>query len=251
MACVAALLFAGLNVGPASAAGGFFETFFGRPGYSAAPPTAYFQRSVPPAIQPLREQRLAITHRAHRHDRKKAATVNHGKHTVASRSKAATPMAYAPIESAGKPATRTCCASAQDAIAMVAHDNTLRPGDALMTPNGLKVFVGSSRTVHDKQDFVAISKAAGVGALIRSNLAVLVPPDQRPRTSPTSTTRRARMERPADPPPVTIHVAGAVPVMTIVDPRGRTLRFVGGYAGPAIGKDASAARPRSTVASSN
>lgn len=52
-------------------------------------------------------------------------------------------------------------------------DQTLRPGDAVMTAKGLRVFVGDRGTTHSETDFVALSDAEGLPKQVQKELLVI------------------------------------------------------------------------------
>ena len=52
----------------------------------------------------------------------------------------------------------------------IMHDRTLKPGDAVMTDNGVRVFDGGKSSHHDSDDFVKLSDTSGMSRQLRSTL---------------------------------------------------------------------------------
>ena len=52
----------------------------------------------------------------------------------------------------------------------IMHDRTLKPGDAVMTTNGVRVFDGEKSSRHDSDDFVKLSDTSGMSRQLRSTL---------------------------------------------------------------------------------
>jgi hypothetical protein len=231
LAVITVVLPAALSTGPARAAGDFFADFFNSPSYGGPVYSQPFGvrapiyrhrvaiRKAAPRTQAPRHAQIwhaKVSHVARRHGVIKVAR---SETRAAVAKKSATPLAYAPVS---RPATspKICCSSALDAIAMIAHDKTLRPGDAYMTPEGLKVFVVTSGAKHEKRDFVTLSKASGVAPDQRASLSAMAP----------AKVRLTRVKQPVKTAPPTVAGTSApAPESTIVDPRGKTIRFVGGY----------------------
>ena len=57
-------------------------------------------------------------------------------------------------------------------------DRTLRPGDAVMTAKGLRIFVGSRSMPHSEADFVALAAADGLPRQVQKSLLLI---DREPR----------------------------------------------------------------------
>ena len=55
----------------------------------------------------------------------------------------------------------------------ILNDSSLRAGDALMTKDGLRVFAGSSGTMHETSQFVPLDKARHLSKQTRVKLAAL------------------------------------------------------------------------------
>jgi hypothetical protein len=96
-------------------------------------------------------------------------------------------------------------------------DRSLRGGDAVMTPSGIRIFTGPPGSRHTPENFARLSEIKGLGKHERAALAVL---DDRgsgaSRAEPERSlaTGRSAAERDA---------AGSL----ITDPKGRTIRYVG------------------------
>lgn len=64
-----------------------------------------------------------------------------------------------------------CCKSGEDPYAYLMHDKTLRPGDAVMTPNGIRIFEGPVAARHGPNDFAPLAAAKNVESKNRTELA--------------------------------------------------------------------------------
>jgi hypothetical protein len=96
-------------------------------------------------------------------------------------------------------------------------DSSLRDGDAVMTPNGIKIFTGPRGARHSPQSFASLGEIKGLGKRERSALAALdarTARATRAEAKPSLASGRSAAEHIA---------AGAV----ITDPKGRTIRYVG------------------------
>lgn len=94
-------------------------------------------------------------------------------------------------------------------------DETLRNGDAVMTQDGLRIFVGSEGSHHDPDDFIKVSETEGLSPREQSAfLSVDAGLQSGPVQAPIVTGRSA-----ADP-----EMSAGVP---IVDPKGAKIRYVG------------------------
>ena len=60
----------------------------------------------------------------------------------------------------------------------ILEDPTLRRGDAVMTAKGLRIFVGSSASLHRSDDFVALANSGR--DISKSTVKILVDLDRRP-----------------------------------------------------------------------
>lgn len=60
----------------------------------------------------------------------------------------------------------------------ILEDPTLRRGDAVMTANGLRIFVGSSASLHTSDDFVALANSGR--DVSKTTVKILVNLDRRP-----------------------------------------------------------------------
>jgi hypothetical protein len=93
-------------------------------------------------------------------------------------------------------------------------DESLRPGDAVMTASGIRIFIGSSGDHHEPEDFRKPSEIKGLPKRERKALAAL---DAQGGTDgkPGIATGRSASEHKL--------VFGE----TIIDPQGRSIRYVG------------------------
>jgi hypothetical protein len=94
-------------------------------------------------------------------------------------------------------------------------DESLRPGDAVMTPTGIRIFVGSSGNHHEPDDFRKLSDIKGLPKRERKALAALDAQGSGMEGKPGLATGRSASERKL--------VVGE----TIIDPQGRSIRYVG------------------------
>ncbi|MGH6837348.1 MAG: hypothetical protein ACREDT_00805 [Methylocella sp.] len=94
-------------------------------------------------------------------------------------------------------------------------DDSLRRGDAVMTTGGIRIFIGSPSDHHEPQDFRKPSEIKGLPKRERNALAALDAQGSGPRGNPVVATGRSASELKA--------VSGE----TIIDPRGRSVRYVG------------------------
>ena len=94
-------------------------------------------------------------------------------------------------------------------------DDSLRPGDAVVTPSGIRIFIGSSGSHHAPEDFRKPSEIKGLPKRERKALAALDAQDSGTDGKPGMATGRSASERKL--------VFGE----TIIDPQGRSIRYVG------------------------
>ena len=94
-------------------------------------------------------------------------------------------------------------------------DESLRRGDAVMTPTGIKIFIGSSGDHHDPEDFRKPSEIKGLSKVERKALAALDAQGSGIDGKPGLATGRSASELKL--------VFGE----TIIDPQGRSIRYVG------------------------
>jgi hypothetical protein len=94
-------------------------------------------------------------------------------------------------------------------------DDSLRPGDAVVTPTGIRIFIGSSGSHHAPEDFRKPSEIKGLPKRERKALAALDAQDSGTDGKPGMATGRSASERKL--------VFGE----TIIDPQGRSIRYVG------------------------
>jgi hypothetical protein len=116
------------------------------------------------------------------------------------------------------PFKHECCSSPQEALEKVASDATLRPGDAFMASDGLRVYVGESKSA---QKFVAVEHAK-IGESLRARLSAF---EKAPATA-NSTGADKKVDLAARPnlPRTTPHKE-----RLITTSEGKTIRLVGGY----------------------
>ncbi len=94
-------------------------------------------------------------------------------------------------------------------------DDSLRRGDAVMTPTGIRIFVGSSGDHHEPEDFRKPSEIKGLSKSERKALAALDAQGSGMDGKPAMATGRSASELKL--------VFGE----TIIDPQGRSIRYVG------------------------
>jgi hypothetical protein len=123
-------------------------------------------------------------------------------------------------------ATPAAVGDAQAAIAKVLHDDpTLRPGDAYMTADGLRVYVGEQQS---DPKFVPVNNARKIGKELKARLAEV-------EKTPARTVRVAALKN-GDKVGGAHASSEAKPVRSgkermIKASNGKMIRFVGGYAG--------------------
>lgn len=71
----------------------------------------------------------------------------------------------------GKTKSDPCCKSGEDPVAYLLHDATLRPGDAVMTRDGIRIFQGPVSSHHVWADFAPLATATHVDSSARATLA--------------------------------------------------------------------------------
>ncbi|MDB5596871.1 MAG: hypothetical protein JWM36_3832 [Hyphomicrobiales bacterium] len=217
---VMALFGAGLGTTPARAATGFLDTVFGRPQQLQNP--AFQMKST---VQPLQDK-AAILRKAKRQRELQARRRRAQKAKLLARTTDFQKAAAAFVAGATRQAATSAPAvrapsTAQEAISKVLQDETLRPGDAYMAADGLRVFVGAAKKDTAQKRFVAIDKAHGISPDLRARLAAL---EHRPPARPPT----ARPSRARAPEHSSVQIAMAKsPDNFIVDARGRTIRVVG------------------------
>ena len=196
----AAALVASLCFSSAGQAHGFLEMLFG--GHAA--PQRYVVDRGPSNARPLQHYvrhkhahpRIAYSARAKRHH-------------------AAKVLAYLHVE-APRPTAETAAAAPTPTIqeALVENlrnDPTLRTGDAIMTPQGLRIYVGARA---GGADIVPVEQARNIGRWHRQRLAEITPVRAQERASASQPTAQAAGSHGK-----MIHAAN-----------GKTVRLVGGYA---------------------
>jgi hypothetical protein len=66
----------------------------------------------------------------------------------------------------------TCCKNGEDPMRALLNDDTLMRGDVVMTPDGLRTFVGS-RAPHAARDFQPVGKSTKISSTRRKELLAL------------------------------------------------------------------------------
>jgi hypothetical protein len=66
----------------------------------------------------------------------------------------------------------TCCKNGEDPMRALLNDDTLMRGDVVMTPDGLRTFVGS-RAPHAARDFQPVGKSTAISSVRRKELLAL------------------------------------------------------------------------------
>ncbi|MDB5545451.1 MAG: hypothetical protein JWO64_2600 [Hyphomicrobiales bacterium] len=66
----------------------------------------------------------------------------------------------------------TCCKNGEDPMRALLNDDTLMRGDVVMTPDGLRTFVGS-RAPHAARDFQPVGKSTTISSTRRKELLAL------------------------------------------------------------------------------
>ncbi len=96
-------------------------------------------------------------------------------------------------------------------------DTSLRGGDAVMTPNGIRIFTGPPGARHRPENFARLSEIKGLGKQARSALAALdarTAGGSRAEDKQSLATGRSAAG----------HLASGA---LVTDPKGRTIRYVG------------------------
>lgn len=193
------------SLSTAQARGGLFEALFGQPQptyYQYAPAEGLRFRSRPdpaPAMRGGTRLRGAPEFGARKPKARKAA-----RRVVSLDPRIGLATPKSPMQKA------ICCKGGEDPARAILSDATLRPGDAYMTPQGLRVFVGRAGA-KAAAAFVAPRRAA-ISKKDRARLVAIS--DARPR----AVQAKAKAE-----------AGSAAPAQLIVDPAGRALRAVGPY----------------------
>ncbi len=203
ISAVARLRYAGIMVGcialavplsPASA--GFFDFLFS----PARPPAAPFLRRPPMHFwhrQQARTHAYAERRQTHfEHHQKKVAMAT--RHKIVAAKADAVPRG----------------------VVDLMDDASLRNGDAVMTPDGLRVFVGDEGPHHSSDDFAKLSETEGLSkreqtALVAVDAAYQDAGKDAGEPPPALVTARSVAE------------AGLSVGVPIIDPKGRKVRYVG------------------------
>jgi len=113
--------------------------------------------------------------------------------------------------------------SGQEAINKILNDETLRPGDAYMAPDGLRVFMGARQGARSLDDFVAVANAQNIEMNLRAKLAAYIDGSAKldpPSADKTNVPAASSLEL--------LPLASRPKERIITDSQGKTLRFVGG-----------------------
>jgi hypothetical protein len=173
---------------PSIAHAGFFDFLFGQPERPAVRPYEGYFGSMPAhwGADPGFRRRADPSFHRHRHKlwarRKMVVADNH-------------PRPLAPTD--------------------LMDDDSLRPGDAVVTPSGIRIFIGSSGSHHAPEDFRKPSDIKGLPKRERKALAALDAQDSGRDGKPGMATGRSASELKL--------VFGE----TIIDSQGRSIRYVG------------------------
>lgn len=219
-------LFGGLNTTPARAATGFLETVFGRPQQLQSPAYQMYERQDVYRPLTVQQDKAAMLRKA-KHQRELQARRRRAqkakllaKNTERQKAVAAFIADATRQSSNSAPVVRTP-STAQEAISKVLQDDTLRPGDAYMAADGLRIFVGAEKKNAAQKRFVAIDKAHTISPGLRARLAAL---ERRPVAKAPAT--RPSKARAAEQQQMQIAMAKGLDHF-IIDARGRTIRVVG------------------------
>ena len=216
----------------ASRAEGFFEMLFGggrqhadsRASYVVAPPQVRLHGAHRHHVAAWRKKTAHFALRAHaRHHRALA-------HHMAAPAISGAQLAYGSIPAPpGASEGQKCCSDAQDAIAKIMHeDRTLRPGDAYMSSDGLRVYEGDRAK---DQEFVPVHQARALDKTSKARLAAVekapvqaIPlnPGQKPHLAPAIAPHAGNAP---DQKAAKLNKESLIKTFN-----GRTIRFVGGYA---------------------
>ncbi len=227
--------------GPANASGGLFEALFGAPERA---PTVYAPRQHSSSV--------VANHRRHRHSRH---YVHHKAkrlaHFATYRMLDLGPLAKndgakAQFDASGEnrglvdaaapkiiaAVYNPCCANAQQAIEMVVHDETLRPGDAYMAADGVHIYMGRTREDSAGGHFVGLNQAGRLKDGLRARLTELENHNGGALTANGKAASSAEARNTAA--ALRVEAVNRAKDPFIVDPLGRKVRFVGGYAGSSV-----------------
>jgi hypothetical protein len=215
----------------ASRAEGFFEMLFGGGRQHVESHATYVLAPQLVHHHALPRHRVAAHHKKAPHY---AARTHSHHHALARRlgGPSAVQLGYAamPASLGGPAAERKCCSNAQDAIAKLLRDDpTLRPGDAYMSPDGLRVYDGDREK---DQKFVPVGQARALDRNSKARLAavemapvkyILRNPDLKPQSVVNSAAHAALAPEQK---PTKLNKERFIRTLS-----GKTIRFVGGYAG--------------------
>ncbi len=207
----------------AAEAHGFFDLIFGHDSAPAAS-QVYFAPSS-------KSTHRHSAHSARHHDRRYAQhwrkhRRDHSKLAAHHRNLLKQAVVAALTNQDSPPVARPCCGNASEAInQIIKNDPTLRPGDAYMSNDGLKIYVGEG----GKSDsFVSIDKARHIGSGLKNRLAEMT---RRPGAA-TKTPGAAEAKVKHAPPETKLVAANdkhAPKEKLVHGPNGRLIRLVGGF----------------------
>ncbi len=219
------ILMGSIGFSTASRAEGFLEMLFGG-GRQHSESHANYVLTPPMVHRHVTHRHYAATHHKKAHHLAMRAHSRH--HHAFARHKAA-PVALAYAAAPASPVDeRKCCGDAQDAIAKVMHDDpTLRPGDAYMSADGLRVYEGDRA---NDQEFVPVGKARALDKNSKARLAAIEKAPVFDRTSGRGLKPRlAAVPAPHAGPGADQKSTKLNNERLIKTFNGKTIRFVGGY----------------------
>jgi hypothetical protein len=215
----------------ASRAEGFFETLFGFSRQHVESHAAYINAPLQLRHHAAHRHRFAAHHKKATHFALRAHSRHHKAfaHHKAIPAASGDQLGYAavPTSIAAPVEEKKCCSNAQDAIAKVMHeDRTLRPGDAYMSADGLRVFEGERAT---DQEFVPVGQTRALDEHSKARLAAVektpvtdIEPSLKSRSAQISSSHAGLAP---DQKPTKLNKERFIKTLN-----GKTIRFVGGYA---------------------
>jgi len=212
-----------LGITAEAQARGFLDAVFGleRQGWPAqiySPQDVAYSRSMTQRGGRRLDSQHRSAARAHRLVRD-AAPRKHVAAPLKTRQRHIEMAAHAKTLSQSLSYARPCCANAQDAIKhIIDRDPTLRPGDAYMSHEGLRVYVGDQKK---DSRFVPVDRARHIGAGLKQRLKEVIAIPLKTARAPEETARNQQ-------PPLAHASRGAGKM--VAGPAGRPIRLVGGFA---------------------
>jgi hypothetical protein len=196
----------GFWAAPASSAG-FFESIFGPSANQAPQPAPFYPVYSPRVVRSVVGPRVDRVKRASRLRPKKTLIADKAdKHSV------------------------KCCSSVQEAMTAISHDPTLRSGDIVVTERGLKVFTGAPSERHPDREFTPIVNSRAIPENLRQIVLMMNPVARQAQPQSLTIFAKRASQNHSSTKSVAFRSDGSGTDETIVDSRGRTMRFVGGYA---------------------